>query len=138
MTSNNKDKYLAETLYVVSCFQIRNFVTSNNLKLCDTKEETLWVAFKFVTLWPQTTVFCRFCRKCRLWVAFKFVTLWPQTTLVSRITWLVVVSCFQIRNFVTSNNPVCLKNCHARLWVAFKFVTLWPQTTLKKQDKTAT
>ena len=70
----------AEKGSVVNCFQIRNFVTSNNI--------AVWV------LGLTLVVSCFQIRN--------FVTSNNLKNLVNDVG--NVVSCFQIRNFVTSNN----------------------------------
>ena len=80
VTSNNRARNIYLPLRVVSCFQIRNFVISNN---------PLWKAYSWTCVVS--------CFQIRNFVTSNNMERLP-------IRWIMVVSCFQIRNFVTSNN----------------------------------
>ena len=122
MTSNNKDWNDELKQSVVSCFQIRNFVTSNNLYSLPSSFSIVVICFQirnFVTsnnhTWGKNenslVVSCFQIRN--------FVT--SNNLMKNTKSLILVVSCFQIRNFVTSNNLNLLKRLiFCRLLQKFK------------------
>ena len=90
----------------------------------------MWVAFKFITLWSQTTAMDLKTLFHMLWVAFKFVTLWSQTTQAdSEGRYIELWVAFKFVTLWSQTTKLPFEPPLLRLWVAFKFVTLWSQTT---------
>ena len=85
VTSNNRSGYQCGSLCVVSCFQICNFVTSNNSVMLNSELLRVVSCFQI----------CNFLTSNNFSISLLFS--------------LYVVSCFQICNFVTSNNLNLLK-----------------------------
>ena len=97
------NKFISHVLCVVNCFQICIFVSDNTtIKPFTACWESLWIAFKFVSLY-------RIIQPCKIYNIF-----------------CKVVNCFQICIFVSDNTTTKSPFMRAKmLWIAFKFVSLY-------------
>ena len=137
----------------MNCFQISNFVLWQTAGLGkELVSYVLWIAFKLVILsygkqpekrrqyeWTvvncfqisnfvlwQTATCKKSCDKVGLWIAFKLVILsYGKQRFISFGTFICVVNCFQISNFVLWQTAKDLKYfIQQKLWIAFKLVIL--------------
>ena len=139
--------------HVVNCFQISNFVLWQTAKRRhSTSEILLWIAFKLVilsygkqhmenkninktvvncfqisnfVLWQTATGFS-VSMFTPLWIAFKLVILsYGKQRFISFGTFICVVNCFQISNFVLWQTAIPFTEPNKDwLWIAFKLVIL--------------
>ena len=131
---HNKQVGIAIGQEVVICLKISIFVVSNTTKDKKIKyTDTLWFAWKFLSLWYQTqpTSICyRTRHRCDLLENFYLCGIKHNSIRFEEVARCVVI-CLKISIFVVSNTTVShLHRQNTLLWFAWKFLSLWYQTQL--------
>ena len=156
---NNLHHCAVDLFFVVNCFQIIIFVTSETTNAWKFRQRhLLWIAFKLLSLWrqkqqPITTDLVN--AGCELLSNYYLCDV-RNNSEAQNVTFFLVVNCFQIIIFVTSETTKNQGNylgcccellsnyylCDVRnnrfewytrqqlLWIAFKLLSLWRQKQL--------
>ncbi len=111
----------------------------SNYYLCDVRNNSafqttiwkrLWIAFKLLSLWRQKQ---QDLRDVLRWYSCELLSNYylcdVRNNKLFEINYTkIVVNCFQIIIFVTSETTCCaVKIANWRLWIAFKLLSLWRQ-----------
>ncbi len=121
----------------MNCFQIIIFVTSETTRRGNRhRQDELWIAFKLLSLWRQKQrdfmpPTCAIC--CELLSNYYLCDVRNNTKPCSG-AWYLVVNCFQIIIFVTSETTHFGQRYYLfKLWIAFKLLSLWRQKQRKAE-----
>ena len=123
---------LSPALMVVNCFQICIFVSDDTAaSLARLTALSLWIAFKFVSLYRMTQRSPhqeQALRSCELLSNLYLCIGWHSCSDMSELT-QPVVNCFQICIFVSDDTAaLSTDGLVQQLWIAFKFVSLYRMT----------
>ncbi len=114
----------------MNCFQIIIFVTSETTERTNLiRSQSCELLSNYYLCDVRNNLKAQDYNNSLLWIAFKLLSLWRQKQLyIDMVSMRIVVNCFQIIIFVTSETTNGLqKAIHEALWIAFKLLSLWRQ-----------